>query len=233
MSNKEQNVQVSDLALPKRLREGAAQQKPNRITKAENKKTMIPPNLVLETEKVILRPIAEDDYEDFLRLAQDKAMWEYFTLDLSDPPQLKQWMDMAFSDRAAGTRRPFTIIEKATNKIAGSSSIGNISYHDLRFEIGWSWLGKDFRSTGINRHAKYSMMRYGFEQLNFERVEFKTDVLNDRARQGLRNVGGIEEGILRSHMTMWNNRRRTSIYYSVLKNEWPGLKETIFADISR
>jgi RimJ/RimL family protein N-acetyltransferase len=59
-------------------------------------------------------------------------------------------------------------------------------------------------------------------------VEFKTDVENERARQGLRNVGGIEEGILRSHMTMWNNRRRTSIYYSVLKDEWPGLKQTIF-----
>jgi RimJ/RimL family protein N-acetyltransferase len=62
-------------------------------------------------------------------------------------------------------------------------------------------------------------------------VEFKTDVLNERARQGLRNVGGIEEGILRSHMTMWNNRRRTSIYYSVLKEEWCVLKQTIFSDI--
>ena len=74
------------------------------------------------------------------------------------------------------------------------------------------------------------MMRYAFDELQFERIEFKTDVMNDRARQGLRHVGGIEEGILRSHMTMWNNRRRTSIYYSVLKDEWPKLKETIFKE---
>ena len=46
-------------------------------------------------------------------------------------------------------------------------------------------------------------------------------------------VGGIEEGILRSHMTMWNGRRRTSIYYSVLKSEWPGLRETIFKDFDK
>ena len=137
-------------------------------------------------------------------------------------------MEMAFNDKKAGTRRPFTIIDKQTGNIAGSSSMGNISYHDLRLEIGWSWLGKAFRSTGLNKHAKFAMMRYAFEELDFERVEFKTDVENARARQGLKNVGGIEEGILRSHMTMWNNRRRTSIYYSVLKNEWPGLKETIF-----
>ena len=191
----------------------------------------IPGDLILETDKVILRPLSRDDFDDFLKLAQDKEMWGYFTLNLSDPAHLQKWMDMAFADKAAGTRRPFTIVEKATKKIAGSSSIGNIGYHDLRFEIGWSWLGKEFRSTGINRHAKYSMMRYGFEQLNFERVEFKTDVLNARARQGLRNVGGIEEGILRNHMTMWNDRRRTSVYYSVLKNEWPQLKETIFKEM--
>ncbi len=193
---------------------------------------MIPLDLILETPKVLLRPIEEKDEADFLALAkQDEEMWEYFTLNLGDVPQLKQWMEMAFADKNAGTRRPFTIIDKASMRVAGSSSIGNIAYHDLRFEIGWSWLGKDFRSTGINRHAKNAMMRYGFEELNFERVEFKTDVLNARARQGLRNVGGIEEGILRSHMKMWNNRRRTSIYYSVLKDEWAGLKDTIFRDI--
>ena len=193
---------------------------------------MIPQDLVLETNKVVLRPIVPEDYDSFLRLAkQDPDMWQYFSLNLADDNQLTKWMEMAFADKKAETRRPFTIIDKTTNQIAGSSSMGNISYHDLRLEIGWSWLAKDFRSTGINKHAKFSMMRHAFETLHFERVEFKTDVLNARARQGLRNVGGIEEGILRSHMTMWNNRRRTSIYYSVLKDEWPALRQTIFKEI--
>ncbi len=193
---------------------------------------MIPHNLTLETNKALLRPIEASDRDAFFNLArQDKEMWEYFSLNLGDDAQLTRWMEMAFNDKKAETRRPFTIIDKATGQIAGSSSMGNISYNDLRLEIGWSWLGTNFRSTGLNKHAKFSMMRYAFEELNFERVEFKTDVLNERARQGLRKVGGIEEGILRSHMTMWNNRRRTSIYYSVLKNEWPNLRQTIFADI--
>lgn len=138
---------------------------------------------------------------------------------------------MAFNDKKADTRRPFTIIDKKTNSIAGSSSMGNISWYDLRLEIGWSWLGKEYRSSGVNKHTKFSMMRYAFEEVSFERVEFKTDVLNERARKGLKNVGGIEEGVLRSHMTMWNNRRRSSVYYSVLKNEWPLLKQTIFKEI--
>ena len=193
---------------------------------------MIPHDLVLETKKAILRPIEENDRNAFLHLAkQDEEMWKYFSLNLGNEAQLTKWMEMAFADKKAETRRPFTIIDKASGQIAGSSSMGNISYYDLRLENGWSWLAKDFRSTGLNKHAKFSMMRYAFEELNFERVEFKTDVQNERARQGLRKVGGIEEGILRSHMTMWNNRRRTSIYYSVLKDEWPGLRKTIFKEI--
>jgi RimJ/RimL family protein N-acetyltransferase len=75
-------------------------------------------------------------------------------------------------------------------------------------------------------------MRYAFDELNFERVEFKTDVLNERAKQGLRKIGGIEEGVLRSHMTLWNGRRRSSVYYSVLKDEWSPLKSSIFHDIT-
>jgi len=190
---------------------------------------MIPADLVLETNRAILRPVSVDDYEPFLKLAkEDLTMWEYFSLNLADEKQLQRWFELAFSEKAANTRRPFTIIDKQTGQIGGSSSLGNISMHDLRVEIGWSWLGPSCRSTGLNKHAKYAMMKYAFETMNFERVEFKTDVLNARARQGLKNVGGIEEGILRSHMTMWNNRRRTSIYYSVLKNEWQGVKDSIF-----
>ncbi|MET0637564.1 MAG: GNAT family N-acetyltransferase [Chitinophagaceae bacterium] len=193
---------------------------------------MMPAYLTLETSRVHLRPFQEEDRDAFLLLAsQDQEMWNYFSLNLSDEQQLHRWMQNAFADKQTGTRMPFAIVDRETGQIAGSSSMGNISYYDLRLEIGWSWLGPAFRSTGLNLHAKFAMMRYAFEELDFERVEFKTDVLNARARKGLEKVGGVEEGILRSHMTMWNDRRRTSVYYSVLKNEWPILKTTIFAGI--
>lgn len=192
---------------------------------------MIPADLTLQTSKVILRPLSENDYDAFFELAQDTGAWQFFTLNLADSGHLHQWMEQAFRDRAANTRRPFTIVEKASQRIAGSMSMGNISLHDLRLEIGWSWLGKEFRGTDINRHSKYAMMNYAFGPAKMERVEFKTDVLNQRARRGLQKIGAREEGIFRSHMTMWNGRRRDSVYFSVLKNEWALLKTTLFKDI--
>ena len=190
----------------------------------------IPQNLILQTERVLLRPLQEGDYNLFLTLAQhDEYMWEFFSKNLSDAHQLKDWIIEALNFLQNGSRMPFTIINKATGDITGSSSMGNISYYDKRLEIGWSWLAPDYRSTGINKNAKFAMMQYAFEKLKFERVEFKTGVLNMRARKGLEKIGGIEEGILRSHSLLWNGRRRTSVYYSVLKDEWPQLKSSIFA----
>ena len=192
---------------------------------------MISADLTLYTNKVFLRPIELNDFDSFYKLTQDADAWNYFTLNLADKEELKKWMDTALSDREAKTRIPFTIIEKSSQKIAGSMSLLNISWYDLRLEIGASWLGKEFRGTDINRHSKFAMMKYAFDELSFERVEFKTDVLNERARRGLQKIGGKEEGIFRSHMTMWNNRRRDSIYFSVIKEEWLSLKQSIFKDI--
>ncbi len=183
------------------------------------------------TDKVLLRPMEPHDFNDFLLLSQDADMWKFFSLNLADPTQLKKWMDAAFREQSLQTRIPLTILEKASGRIIGSTSMGNISEHDLRLEIGWSWLGREFRGTGLNRHCKFTLMQFAFDQLMFERIEFKTDVLNVRARKGLQKIGAQEEGILRSHMTMWNNRRRDSIYFSVLKYDWPKIQQTFFKDL--
>lgn len=97
---------------------------------------MIPFDLSLQTAKFLLRPLEKNDFDSFFELAQDEDAWKYFTLNLADIHHLEKWMDQAQTDRLANTRRPFTIIEKSSNKIAGSMSMGNISIHDLRLEIG-------------------------------------------------------------------------------------------------
>ena len=121
-------------------------------------------------------------------------------------------------------RLAFSIIDKQTNSLVGSTSIGNISERDKRVEIGWTWLGREFQGKGINDQAKYMLLKYCFEELHCERVEFKTDILNVPARNALKRIGAVEEGVLRSHTLMTNNRRRDTIYYSILRQEWENIK---------
>jgi N-acetyltransferase len=191
----------------------------------------IPAGLEMETNRVLLRPLQENDFDALLLQAQEPDMWKFFVVNLADPTILKKWIADCLAEKKAGTRRPFTIIDKESGLVAGSMSMLNISYYDKRLEIGSSWIGKNFRSTGVNLHSKYMLLKFSFEEVQMERVEFKTDEENDRARKGLLKIGSREEGILRSHMTMWNNRRRSSVFYSILKNEWPALLETVYKKI--
>lgn len=189
--------------------------------------------LILENEIVRLRLLITDDLHDFNHISNESSIWEYFTSDLHSEENIKNWIAEALDQYEAKSRYPFTIIDKRSNRKVGSTSFGNISIRDQRIEIGWTWLGKDFQGSGINKHCKFLLLQYAFESLNFERVEFKTDVLNLQARKSLEKIGAVEEGILRSHTLMTNNRRRDTIYYSILKNEWLMIKKNIFTDLVR
>ncbi|MBC6491941.1 GNAT family N-acetyltransferase [Flavihumibacter stibioxidans] len=194
------------------------------------------PSFQLKSGRVLLRNMLESDLEGFRQLTGDPNMWNWFTRRLDETGQLEAWVKEALVQQEGKLRFPITVIDLGaanhgwsgdsgeSGVVAGSSSFGNISFHDKRIEIGWTWYGNDFRGTGINLHCKYLMLQYAFEVMAFERVEFKTDALNSRSRAALRKIGAREEGILRSHMLMPGNRRRDSVYFSVLKEEWPEVK---------
>jgi len=181
-------------------------------------------NLMLQTDKIIIRPLISDDYKLLEKLIDDKSMWIYFTSDLSIKTELRDWIEKAIDETKSKTRLAFAIVDKTTNNPIGSTSFGNITVYDKRAEIGWTWIGKEYQGTGINNQIKYLMIKYLFEVLEFERVEFKTDVLNTPARKALLRIGAKEEGVLRSHTLMTHNRRRDTIYYSILKSEWDEVK---------
>jgi len=185
-------------------------------------------NLILQNDNILLRPLKSDDNKSFVKLTGDKSMWIYFTNDLSDKYELQNWINTALSDMKNKTRLTFAIIEKSTGNAIGSTSFGNISLIDRRVEIGWTWIAREFQGKGINNQIKYLMLRYLFEINDFERVEFKTDVLNLPARKALLRIGAKEEGVLRSHTLMAHGRRRDTIYYSVLRSEWEEVKRKNF-----
>jgi RimJ/RimL family protein N-acetyltransferase len=182
---------------------------------------------VFETKDILLRPMRRDDFDRFLQLTADRDLWIYFTNDLSDNQELLHWIATGVQEMNNQKRLALTIIDKQTGLPVGSTSIGNISERDKRVEIGWTWLGRVCQGKGINDQAKYLLLEYCFEELGCLRVEFKTDVLNLPARKALKRIGAIEEGVLRSHTLMTHNRRRDTIFYSILQEEWEDIKQKI------
>ncbi|MFJ9861181.1 GNAT family N-acetyltransferase [Streptomyces albogriseolus] len=183
----------------------------------------------LEDERVLLRPLAEHDREALHAVALDPDIWRYFVSRVDTDEDYHAFFDAALADQRAGRRVVFLVVDRTTGRAAGSMSFGNLAEADRRLEIGWSWLGRDFRGKGVNRRAKFLLLRHAVEVLGAERVEFKTDVLNEQARRGLRNIGAVEEGTLRSFNFMPGGRRRDAVFYSVLRAEWPGVKAQLLA----
>jgi RimJ/RimL family protein N-acetyltransferase len=183
----------------------------------------------IENGYVLLRPVRESDRESWHAIAMDPDIWLYFISRIDTDADFYAFFDAALEDQAAGRRTVFHITDKRSGRAAGSMSYGNMSERDGRLEIGWSWLGREFRGAGVNRWAKYLLLEHAFERMGAERVEFKTDVLNLQARAGLRNIGAVEEGVLRSFNPMPGGRRRDAIFYSVLRGEWPAVKEQLAA----
>lgn len=183
----------------------------------------------LENEHVLLRPIRLEDRASLHAIAMVPDIWRYFIIRMETDADFDAFFDIGIADQEAGRRVVYHITDKRTGRAAGSMSFCNMAERDGRLEIGWSWLGRDFQGKGVNRWAKFLMLRHAFERMAAERVEFKTDRLNIQARRGLRNIGACEEGTLRSFNPMPDGRRRDAVYYSVLRAEWPRVREQLLA----
>ncbi|MEA2821120.1 MAG: hypothetical protein QOJ86_3124 [Bradyrhizobium sp.] len=178
----------------------------------------------LGNDEVMLRRIERSDREALSKIAFDPEIWRYFVQRVANEEDLNRFIDLAIEDTAAGRRIVFAVIDRATGSLAGSMAYGNLSEAEKRLEIGWSWLGGAYRGRGVNRWAKFLLLRHAFEHLLCERAEFKTDVLNLQARKALKNIGATEEGVFRSYNYMPDGRRRNAVYYSILRSEWPTVK---------
>jgi RimJ/RimL family protein N-acetyltransferase len=187
--------------------------------------------IILEDERVLLRPFVPGDIEQLRTIAMDQDTWRYMISRISNRQELEAWAQAAGQDRANGQRYTFVIVDQASGQIAGSTAYGNVSEKDKRLEIGWTWLAKDFRGSGLNRHCKFLLLSYAFEVLQYERVEFKADALNLRSRRAMLKIGATEEGVLRSHTLMHDGRRRDTIYYSILRPEWESIRRSAFAGL--
>ena len=189
------------------------------------------PDLYLDTPRVTLRLLKWEDAPALYELGQDADIWKYFVRDLSTRQEMDAFIADALRARELKTRMPFTIIDKDTGRICGSTSFSNISFYDQRIEIGWSWLGKEYQGMGINKPCFFALYSFAFGVMNMQRVEAKTDVLNEQARAALLKVGMIPEGVLRSHMVMAGGRRRDTLYFSMLKSEWPERSAAFFSEL--
>jgi len=187
--------------------------------------------VTLEGERVRLEPLDRRHLDDLAEVAFDPTLWRWTLARPTDRAGLEAWLDTALANLAAGSEMPFATVDRTSGKAIGSTRYLSIVPEHKRLEIGWTWLGGAFHRTGANKEAKYLQLQYAFETLGANRVEFKTDALNERANPALLGIGATFEGTFRDHMVMPEGRLRSSNYYSVIASEWPEVKARLEASM--
>jgi RimJ/RimL family protein N-acetyltransferase len=191
--------------------------------------TSFPENIILEDERALLRPLQKEDLDFLLPFAiKEPEIWSYSFVSPAGRKEMEAYIEATVVERLAGREFPFIIFDKAAKSYAGSSRFYDIQLANQTVQLGYTWYGKDFQRTGLNRHCKLLMLSYAFERWGMERVEFRAHAGNLRSVHAMKAIGCVEEGVLRSIGPAVSGGRRDSIVLSILKNEWlGGVKERL------
>lgn len=175
-----------------------------------------------------LEAFTEKHKKGLLEAASNSKLWEF---NRSDSQSLEEyvleWHASMLKMQKKGTRFVYVVIENSTNKIVGSSSYYDISVHDLRVAIGFTWYHPDVWGKGINPEVKYLMMSQVFDKLKWNRIEFHVDSRNERSILAMKYLGATQDGILRLHKRVQGDFIRDTVLLSVVEPDWPEIIEKI------
>jgi N-acetyltransferase len=195
---------------------------------------MLPPAaLTLAGRHVRLEPLAARHQADLeAAAAEDPEALRLgallFTLEGWDA-----WYGEAAAGVADGRYVAWATVDAATGVAIGSTRFADIDLPSERLEIGWTWLAPSRWRTAANTEAKLLQLRYAFDDLGAGRVALKTDARNVRSQAAIQRIGGVREGTLRRHLRMPDGFIRDSVYYSILRDEWPLVRARLEERLAR
>ena len=183
--------------------------------------------LVFEGRHVRLEPLAWAHRDELLEHALDPDLWQWTLTRIHKPEDLDAFIETALGLRETGSVIPFATVDRATSRAIGSTRFANIDRENRRLEIGWTWLGRRFHRQAFNTEAKLLMLAHAFERMDCIRVEFRVNAPNARSRAAVARLGAREEGTLRHHQIAPDGRMLDWVYYSILREEWPAVRESL------
>ncbi len=176
---------------------------------------------ILENSIVRLTPLKEDDLNNLVQFTTNEPeLWTHSLIQANSPEQMKIYIEKALEGRKDKNSYAFLVFDKRKNQYAGSTRFYDIQVNNASLQLGFTWYGKEFQGTGLNKNCKYLLLKFAFEFLKVERVEFRADNENQRSINAMKSIGCVVEGVLRSNTYKPDGKRRDSIVLSILKDEW-------------
>lgn len=184
---------------------------------------------ILENDAVLLRPLQADDVPNLLVFSiNEPDLWQYSLVTAAGEENLNNYITTALTAKLSQREYPFIVFDKKQNSYAGLTRFYDIQLANKTLQLGYTWYGKAFQGTGLNKNCKLLLLEFAFEQMQMERVEFRADNNNAKSIAAMKSIGCVVEGVLRQNVPKQISGRRDSIVLSILKSEWEnGVKENL------
>jgi len=181
----------------------------------------------LGSSLITLRPLTRADAPALVDAAADGELWSLAFTVIPSATTVEAYVEKALRGQAEGTVLPFAVTLTRDQGVIGSTRFWKLDRENRTVEIGHTWYARTWQRTAANTESKLLMLRYAFEELKCIRVQFTTDVLNQRSREAILRLGAVEEGIIRNERIMPDGRKRHSVRFSILDDEWPEVRQRL------
>lgn len=181
----------------------------------------------LQGSLVTLRPLLKTDAPLLIDAAEDGELWSLPFTVVPSADTVDSYIQKALKGQADGTVIPFAVTLSSNQRVIGSTRLWKIDRENRKLEIGHTWYSQSWQKTAANTESKLLLLQYAFKQLKCVRVQFTTDVLNKRSQAAILRIGAIQESIIRNERIMPDGRKRTSIRYSIIDDEWPQVQSNL------
>ncbi|NMH76904.1 GNAT family N-acetyltransferase [Pseudonocardia xinjiangensis] len=182
-------------------------------------------------EHVRLEPLTAEHAGGLYKAGSDPAVWTW--LAVRQPDDIGGMRKLVDNILADGTRLAWAQVDAATGEVAGTTSFYQIDANHRILSIGHTWIGKPWQRTPLNSESKLLMLRHAFEELSANRVSLETDIRNEASQRSNERLGAQREGVLRAHRIRPDGTLRDTVVYSVIAEEWPGVRESLVARLAR
>jgi RimJ/RimL family protein N-acetyltransferase len=186
---------------------------------------------VLEGKHLRLEPLSHHHIHGLEQVAFDERIWRYMMTRVTNRSELESWISSALAAKASG-QLPWVTILKSENHVVGSTRFIDLDPRNRTVEIGHTWISPNFHSAGLNPEAKLLQLRYAFEELNLNRVAFKTHHENLQSQAAIKKLGAQYEGTFRNHYIMPDGSQRHSVWFSITREDWPQVRDRLEKRVS-
>jgi len=175
----------------------------------------------LETERLILRPFTEGDFDFLFSIRSRPDVARYLLWGPQTEAQVRETLDQKIASRAIREQDDVLAlagVPKGTNEVIGDFILRLVSKEHQQGEIGFI-IHPDHHGRGYATEAGRELLRIAFEDVELHRVVGILEARNGPSARVLEKLGMRREAHLVENEFV-KNEWQSELVYAMLDREW-------------